>query len=123
MSIQALDHYTINVADLDASVRFYEDVVGLKKGERPPVPIPGAWLYCGDRPVVHLVSETGRDSKGTGTMDHVAFRAIDLEVYTKRLSDGGYKFKERDIPTMDLHQVFLKDPDGVTIELNFWKEV
>ncbi|RLA53369.1 MAG: hypothetical protein DRR42_04955, partial [Gammaproteobacteria bacterium] len=42
MSIQALDHYTINVADLDASVRFYQDVVGLKKGERPPVPIPGA---------------------------------------------------------------------------------
>ena len=122
MSIQALDHYTINVADLDASVRFYEDVVGLKKGERPPVPIPGAWLYCGDRAVVHLVAETGRDSKGTGTIDHVAFRATGLGVYTKRLSDGGYKFKERDIPTMDLHQVFLKDPDGVTIELNFWKE-
>ena len=122
MSIQALDHYTINVADLDASIRFYEDVVGLKKGERPPIPVPGAWLYCGDHPVVHLVSETGRDSRGTGTMDHVAFRAIHLETYIKRLSEGSYKFKERDIPSMDLHQVFLKDPDGVTIELNFWKE-
>ena len=56
MAIKGLDHITVNVAELDASRRFYVDVLGLREGERPPFDSPGAWLYAGDRPIVHLVA-------------------------------------------------------------------
>ncbi len=123
MTIQSLDHYTINVAALEASVAFYEGVVGLHNGDRPAFPFPGAWLYCGDIPIVHLVADNADSaSEGTGTIDHVAFRCADLDAYTQDLRDRSIAFIERDVPGFPLHQVFLKDPDGVTIELNFWDE-
>ena len=122
MAVQTLDHFTINTADLDRSVDFYTNVLGLRNGDRPAFQFPGAWLYCGDRPVVHLIGGEGRASKGTGTLDHVAFRATDLPIYRERLRAREAEFTERDVPGMPLHQVFLEDPDGVTIELNFWDE-
>lgn len=122
MAVQTLDHFTINTADLDRSVEFYTNVLGLRDGDRPAFQFPGAWLYCGDRPVVHLIGGEGHTSKGTGTLDHVAFRASDLPIYRERLQAREAEFTERDVPGMPLHQVFLEDPDGVTIELNFWDE-
>ena len=47
MAIEDLDHYTIKVADLDRSVRFYEEVIGLEKGAPPRSGFNGAWLYLG----------------------------------------------------------------------------
>ena len=37
----------------------------------------------------------------------------------KRLKARDVGFRERAIPTMSLHQLFLEDPNGVTIELNY----
>jgi catechol 2,3-dioxygenase-like lactoylglutathione lyase family enzyme len=120
MTISALDHYTIKPADLDASVAFYTEVLGLSDGPRPAFDSPGAWLYCGDRPVVHLVTggTTGKDT-GTGAIDHVAFRASGLDDYRARLNERAIAFRERDVPGQPLHQIFLTDPDGITIEINF----
>ncbi len=42
MPVEMLDHYTINTADVDTSVSFYVDVLGLRLGERPPFTFPGA---------------------------------------------------------------------------------
>ena len=77
--IDGLDHMTIVTADLAASRRFYAEVLGLVDGERPPFDVPGAWLYQGDRPIVHLVGRESGDAGGsTGPFDHLAFRASDL---------------------------------------------
>jgi catechol 2,3-dioxygenase-like lactoylglutathione lyase family enzyme len=121
MAVQSLDHFTINAVDLERSIRFYEEVVGLRNGDRPAFTFPGAWLYCGEKPVVHLVGGD-HSEHGTGSVDHVAFRAAELERYVKNLEKRQIPFTERDVPGMPLHQVFLKDPDGVTLELNFWDE-
>lgn len=40
-----------------ATVRLYERYVGLKNGDRPPFNFSGAWLYAGDKPILHLVSD------------------------------------------------------------------
>lgn len=122
MPVETLDHYTIDAADVDASASFYVDVVGLRLGERPPFTFPGAWLYCGEKPVVHLVGERNRGEVGTGTIDHVAFRASDFDAYTRRLDEREISYRQRQVPDMPLRQIFLEDPDGVTIELNFWQE-
>ena len=59
MALRSLDHVTVNCADLDRSRAFYSQALGLTDGKRPNFAFPGAWLYVGDRPVVHLVG--GRD--------------------------------------------------------------
>ncbi len=45
MPAQSLNHYTIKVRDLERTKDFYQEVVGLKVGDRPPLPFPGYWLY------------------------------------------------------------------------------
>jgi catechol 2,3-dioxygenase-like lactoylglutathione lyase family enzyme len=122
MAVTGLDHYTINVSDLDATVAFYTDVLGLKNGERPAFQFPGAWLYCGDTPIVHLIAGHESLDTGTGTIDHVAFRGEGLSAYTAKLTEKGIAFEERDVPGKPLHQVFLHDPNGVKVEINFWDD-
>lgn len=122
MALSALDHYTIMTADLDASVAFYTEILGLADGPRPAFDAPGAWLYCDDRPVVHLITGGTRKDTGTGAIDHVAFRASGLDDYRARLDERGIAYRERDVPGQPLHQLFLADPDGVTIEINFRDE-
>lgn len=119
MAITALDHYTINTLDLDATIRFYVEILGFENGERPPFKFPGAWLYCAGRPIVHLASGTTPGEAGTGAIDHVAFRAGGLGDFVDRLEDRGVAYSERDVPGAGIHQVFLSDPNGVTIEINF----
>ena len=118
MSMERLDHITIKASDLDASIAFYEEVLGLKSGDRPPFSFPGAWIYCGDRPVVHIVTDRPTET-GTGSIDHIAFQARDAAAFVARLEAAGVEFSQRDVPGMALRQVFLTDPDGVKVEINF----
>jgi len=57
-----LDHVNIRTRQLSVVRAFYTDVLGLKDGPRPPFGHPGAWLYAGDRPVVHLWLGTADDT-------------------------------------------------------------
>jgi hypothetical protein len=78
MPALSLDHWNVYCKDLKATVRFYERYVGLKDGDRPPFNFPGAWLYAGEKPILHLVSETGRKDHGGGAIDHVAINCADI---------------------------------------------
>ncbi len=119
MSLSQLDHVTILCSDLARSRAFYCDALGLVDGERPPVDIPGAWLWLDDRPVVHLVGGRHSDAKGTGKFDHFAFAACDLEGTRERLRKADIPFDETALPGGPRHLIFFTDPDGVKIELNF----
>ncbi len=124
MPALALNHYTINVRDLEATKAFYEDIVGLKAGERPPLPFPGYWLYCGSMPVVHLVGYRPENPpiEGTpdpGRLDHIAFSAENVRLMRERLNANGISFQERVLPRLNMTQLFFQDPDGIYIEFNF----
>ena len=45
MSVGMLDHYNVSTRKLGDTIRFYEEVLGLTNGPRPPFNFPGAWLY------------------------------------------------------------------------------
>ncbi len=119
MTVDALDHYTLNTADLDATVDFYVELLGLRCGERPAFDFPGAWLYCGDAPVVHLVRANEQAKTGTGPIDHIAFRAHGLNDIIARLTERSIPFEQRQVPGRPLRQLFFTDPNGVRIEINF----
>jgi catechol 2,3-dioxygenase-like lactoylglutathione lyase family enzyme len=134
----SLNHYSIRTADLDACRRFYEGVLGLVVGPRPDFPFPGLWLYAGDtaqyaNAVVHIIgTDHGasglkgylgeRDQKslhGSGAVDHVAFFATGLGEMRAKLTRLGVVSRERTVPGLGLHQVFVDDPNGIVIELNY----
>lgn len=134
MPLTRLDHCAIRTAKLEETKDFYTDALGLSIGDRPDFPFPGYWLYLGDTPVVHLVGidpddpqglidtlgEVDIDSlEGTGSFDHVAFTAGDAPELLDRLRRLGVPFRERQVPDLDLFQIFLEDPNGVTIEVNY----
>src|SRR5580700_6226229 len=76
MSVGLLDHFNIRTRKLDETVRFYEEVLDLKKGDRPNFAFPGAWMYSEGKPVVHLVDISSTDEQqkpDSGVVHHVAF--------------------------------------------------
>src|SRR5216683_120192 len=54
MTIYAWDHYTIRCADLQASWRFYEQILGLRVTERPGMSMPAAIVYLDDMMLIHM---------------------------------------------------------------------
>ena len=108
--------------DLDRLRRFYEDVLGLEKGYRPNFAFPGAWMYSEGKPVVHLVDISPTDEAqkpDSGVVHHVAFISRDFAGMTQRLKSKGMTFDSRQVPGGDLWQIFVDDPNGVMIELNY----
>jgi catechol 2,3-dioxygenase-like lactoylglutathione lyase family enzyme len=129
MGVQALEHVTIRCADLQATRDFYVALLGLTEGARPDFPFQGHWLYLAGVPVVHLVDARDKGSAwggapgaaiaDTGPFDHVAFRGDDFAKTRDQLAAAGMAFRERVVPGGELAQLFVRDPDGVLIEINF----
>jgi catechol 2,3-dioxygenase-like lactoylglutathione lyase family enzyme len=123
MPLTQLNHVTVRTKDMEGTKNFYEDVLGLKAGWRPPLSFPGYWLYCGESPVVHLVPAGsgigGGSSPDTGNFDHVAFTAQDFDGMRESFSKRGLKFREQVVPGGRVRQLFLEDPNKVMVELNF----
>ena len=135
----ALNHFSIRTTDLDATRVFYETVLGLTVGPRPAFPFPGLWLYNGDHAhtsnaMVHVIGIDKNDPEGlkrylgdrdvsslhgTGSVDHIALMATGLEGMLAHLARIGVGCRERTVPSIGLHQLFLDDPCGLVIELNY----
>ncbi len=132
-------HYSIRTPDLEASIRFYTEVLQFRVGFRPPFKFPGAWLYPGQDEsefgAVHLIGVDSAshqtlidyfgdrhvwdDVQGSGAVDHLAFTATDWPNTRQRYDALGVDYREQRVPSLNLLQVFLVDPSGVMIELNY----
>jgi len=138
VAIQKLAHFSVRTTDLEASRKFYCDVLGFKEGYRPSFDFPGLWLYLGgdeaDFGAVHIIGVDMTDSEGLkaylgdkpldslqggGAVDHIAFLATGLSAIRSKLAEHSIDFKERTVPDLGLHQLFVEDPSGITLELNF----
>ena len=122
MSVGMLDHYNVSTRNLRDTVRFYEEVLGLVNGPRPPFDFPGAWLYSEGHPVLHLndISPTDKPQRpDSGVIDHIAFGSRGFEAIKQHLSGKGVSFRVNEVPNSTRRQIFLTDPNNVLIELNF----
>jgi catechol-2,3-dioxygenase len=100
---------------------FYCDVVGLTEGFRPAFERFGFWLYIGDKDVLHIITPKEGDDRSPqkSSFDHVAFKATEYQDVLKKLQSLNIPFEEKPIPDMTAHQIFLRDPAGNRVELNF----
>ncbi len=133
MPLSHLEHFLIQTDDLEGTRNWYVDVLGMRVGPSPDFRFPVCWLYLGERDVLHLteggagVSENrktylGQQSEateGSGVIDHVGFRCTGLAEMMDHLRAKGVAFKERQVDDQGLYQLFLMDPNGVKVELNF----
>lgn len=97
---------------------FYVDIMGLTDGPRPSFRSRGYWLYAGDQPVVHL-SEKDHGATGKSALDHYAFTCEGLDEMMARLREGNVPFTIDPARDSKNAQLFLEDPAGVSLELNF----
>lgn len=118
--IERLDHVNIRTADLERLVEFYEGALGLRRGERPPLGFPGAWLYAGEQAVIHLVgvSQTP-EPEGALRLEHFAFSARDLPLLLARLSRLGVAFSQSRQPGTGNVLINFADPDGNRLHVDF----
>lgn len=138
MTLSLLDHCSIRTVKLDETRDFYVDALGMTDGDRPDFDFPGNWLYLDGKAVVHLVGVDPEDPsgleaylrgsidpaslQGPGAFDHLAFRGRGAGTIIERLRARGDPFNERQVPGMDLFQLFVSDPNGITVELNYFGE-
>lgn len=117
-------HYNLKAprALLDDLRDFYCNVVGLTVGPRPAFTHYGYWLYLAEHDVLHLSELTDGSFSPAHvhtTFNHVAFRATDRRATEAKLHQLGIAFHTELIPGLGQYQIFLKDPAGNGVELNF----
>jgi glyoxylase I family protein len=124
MATKGINHVNLRAPRemLDQLKDFYCAVVGLEVGPRPPFPAFGYWLYAGDRAVVHLYQASPDEVRQTNvetTFDHVAFDCEDSEGVEARLRERGVRYDKTVVPASRQLQLFVVDPAGNKVELNF----
>jgi catechol 2,3-dioxygenase-like lactoylglutathione lyase family enzyme len=105
-------HVSINVADVDAALAFYTDVLGLRaRSDRPDFGFGGAWLDAGGQQV-HLIEAPVPPNHG----QHFALAVGDLPAVVDELRGRGLTVSDPVKVGAGL-QSFVHDPAGNTVEL------
>ena len=126
-----LHHVSLVSKDIEASAKFYHEILELAEVKRPDFPIAGRWFRSGGVEV-HLIDQsdgTFRQSKSIDHNDvHFAIRVSDFEYEITRLKQLGYVDESQIGGEKQLRinrhgkagypQVFIVDPDNHVIEIN-----
>jgi len=135
MALDSMDHLSIRTTKMEETREFYETAMGMTVGDRPPLPFPGYWMYLEDKAVIHIVGIDEDDPSGLidylgdidlddldggGAVDHLAFRASNPKDLIKHLDTLEIPYRERKVPELNLFQLFLEDPNNITLELNYF---
>lgn len=115
-----MDHFTVVTNCLDATRAFYEQL-GLSVGPRPDFgPVDGLWLYAQDHAVLHVVTVATMPSPRRGAIDHMAFFGEGLAALLETFVQQGRPYKLIRLPRpWSTWQVFVDDPNGAEVEIDF----
>lgn len=132
MAVLGLDHVNVRTPFPGRTLAFFRDVLKMRVGPPPGAASAGegGWVYdSGERPVVHvgaLSSPYPTDAQrpfeaatGGGAVHHVALSCADFEGTRERLKSLEVEFTESDYPRFSLRQIFVTEPNGILLELNF----
>jgi catechol 2,3-dioxygenase-like lactoylglutathione lyase family enzyme len=133
MPLSHIEHFLLQTTDMEKTREWYVRVLGMRVGPNPDFKFPVFWLYLGDKDVVHVteggarasenrkkyVGQESQAAQGTGVVDHIAFRATGLQAMLEHLRREKVDFKQRQVSDQGLYQLFMFDPNGIKIELNY----
>ncbi|MEM8668212.1 MAG: VOC family protein [Planctomycetota bacterium] len=117
MKALQLNHVALHVANVEASVTFYRDVLCLPTLERPAFDFPGAWFQLGVDQELHLIGDRELPVHSHHRGGHFALVVDDLDAWEAHLDSHGANRLERKTRPDGASQTFVKDPDGHWIEL------
>jgi len=120
-------HTMVRVKDLEASLHFYRDLLGLVQTRRMDSEAGRFSLIYLAAPQDQSRAETEKspeveltfnwdteDYQGGRNFGHLAFEVEDIYAACQRLMDGGVTINR---PPRDGHMAFVRSPDGISIEL------
>jgi len=122
MQIEKLDHVNLRTTQLDVLIDWYTNVLGMRAGERPNFPFPGAWMYAGKAAAVHMVGIEGAPGFGSEAelrLEHFAFSATNRAQFEVNLKTMNEQYKRVEIPSFNIIQINIWDPDGNHIHIDF----
>lgn len=145
MTLKGIHHTGLVVRDLDRSIYFYHDILGLPFANEPTpwfsgpelekgVGVPGAVLrqvslWVGEHSTMELIEYGNRPSSSTAPVPnnhmgaaHVCFRVEDVHAKKAELESKGVEFYSEvnvvdDGPLAGWRWVYFSDPDGLALEL------
>lgn len=115
-----LAHTMIRVKDLDETLDFYTNFLGLRKVRESPIGDEAVLVFLTDETGHYHIELTwnadGRDYELGDQFGHLAFHVEDLEPVIKTVEDKGWWYR-RSRPEMSSKYIFVKDPNGYDIEI------
>lgn len=117
--VEGMNHFTVIAEDPRKTLDYYIGLLGLQPGPRPDLGFPGAWLYAGGRPIVHVYFDRPVPAQRAGVIDHIAFTARDLKAIKARFDAQGVAYDLRRQEGDGPWQLFSHDPNGARVELDF----
>lgn len=124
MPVFGIQHAAIKTQNLAATNRFYTEVLGMQLVARPPMTFPGSWLSMGET-LIHVLAgpnclnRDGSTPHGGGALDHIAVGAVGFDEFRRKLIEHQLDWRQNALPEAGLWQLFVHDPNGIMIELNF----
>jgi catechol 2,3-dioxygenase-like lactoylglutathione lyase family enzyme len=125
----SLDHVNIQTEKLGETVAFYRDVIDLRAGDPPPPLDPALvqWMFDADGSAIFHLSAPGalvgtkaiNVGQDTGAVHHVALSCNGHDAMVEKLDRLGLAHNENHVVAIDLKQIFVRDPNGVLLELNY----
>jgi glyoxylase I family protein len=117
MKINQFLHTSLDVSDLEQSIQFFSQVLGLSLADRN-LNFPGAWYQIGPYQL-HLivcppVTQDVKNSTQWGRNRHIAFSVESVEAARQQLDSHNYPYQ---MSSSGRPALFVQDPDGHVVEL------
>lgn len=121
MAVLGFEHVGIQVANIERSITFYQEVVGLTlidqflhtDGDKKL-----AFLGVNDEIIVEFIEGYNADLPAEGKVHHVAFKVENIENEQKRLDEAGVEWISKEITVLPngAKYIFFRGPDQEWIE-------
>lgn len=144
MTVKRFDHVNILTTRMDETIAFYGDLLDLRPGPSPSNDMrQTTWLYDeGDIPIFHVQSvdpaapekkfaaikkrlgdlftiDSLDELRGSAGIEHVALLCHDYDAVLARVTQRALPHTTNHVVAMNFRQIFVKDPNGIVLELNF----